>query len=87
MNELKNAALEIAAQLKSIGGIAPSNTGGGSRQRNLPEELRLQFIEVRSQLYTRGIFNPVLIRFDTASAPQASNTEIAEALETIFATA
>jgi hypothetical protein len=84
MDELKNTALAIAAKLRAAGGDAPANTGGGSRQRNLPEELRLQFIEVRSQLFTRGIYDPVLVRFDTATGQQASNGEIAEALERVF---
>ena len=33
----------------------------------------------RVAVYT-GVFDPVLVRFDTASAPRASNSEIAEEL-------
>lgn len=87
MDELKNAALEIAAQLKATAGDPPAANGGGSLHRKLPEALRLQFIEVRSQLFTRGIYDPVLVRFDTATAPQATNVEIAEQLEKLFASA
>lgn len=85
MEELKAAALAVAKELRDHDDAAPPQAGGGSRQRRLPEELRLRFIEIRSQLYTRGIFDPVLIRFDTASAPQASNAEIAEEIEKLFA--
>ncbi|HEX8154720.1 MAG TPA: hypothetical protein VF698_16430, partial [Thermoanaerobaculia bacterium] len=53
---------------------------GGSRQRGLPEDLRLRFIGVRSSLFQRGIYDPVLVRFDTASAPQAATSEVAEQL-------
>lgn len=56
------------------------NTGGGSRHRGLPEDLRQRFIDVRAALFARGIFDPVLVRFDTATAPQAPTGEIAERL-------
>ena len=68
--ELKTLAAEVAAELKSVAGDVP-----------LP--LRQRFIEVRAALFQRGIFDPVLVRFDTASAPRASTAEIAEQLETV----
>jgi len=85
MEELKAEMNEIAAELKRIGGDAPAANGGGSRQRRLPEDLRLRIIEVRSQLFTRGYFDPVLARFDTATVAQASNAEVAEELEKVAA--
>ena len=54
MEELKAAMAEIAAELKRLSGP-------------VSEELRLRFIEVRSQLFTRGYFDPVLARFDSAT--------------------
>ena len=72
MEELKDAMREIAADLKRIPGP-------------LPEALRLRFIEIRSQLFTRGFFDPVLARFDSATVPRASNAEIAEELEKLAA--
>lgn len=72
MEELKAAMLEIASELKRIPG-------------EVPENLRLRFIEVRSQLFTRGIYDPVLARFDSATVPRASNEEIAEELEKLAA--
>ncbi len=72
MEELKAAMLEIASELKLIPGAVPEN-------------LRLRFIEVRSQLFTRGIYDPVLARFDSATVPRASNEEIAAQLEKLAA--
>lgn len=81
--ELKSAAKAAADQIRSVAGsnaAEPAPTGGGSRQRGLPEDLRKKIVDVRAALYQRGIFDPVLVRFDTASAPQASTLTIADAL-------
>lgn len=80
--QLKTKALEVAAQMNGVAAAAGTAvpTGGGSAQRGLPEEVRQRFIDVRSALIERGIFDPVLIRFDTATAPQASTAEIAQQL-------
>ena len=82
---LKELATATAEALQAA---APStepvpNTGGGSRHRGLPEELRQQFINVRAALFARGIYDPVLVRFDTATAPQAPTIEIAERLAAV----
>jgi hypothetical protein len=81
--ELKTMAAEVAAELQSATGAEPAAAGGGSRQRALPEALRERFIRVRTALFQRGIFDPVLVRFDTASAPQASTKEIGEQLAAV----
>jgi len=81
--ELKSMSAEVASELLSASGGEPAATGGGSRQRGLPEPLRKRFIRVRTELFQRGIFDPVLVRFDTASAPQASTKEIGEQLQTV----
>jgi len=81
--ELKSMAAEVAAELQAATGGEPAATGGGSRQRGLPEPLRERFIRVRTELFQRGIFDPVLVRFDTATAPQASTKEIGEQLSKI----
>lgn len=83
--ELKSLAVEVAAELLSATGGEPAATGGGSRQRGLPEPLRERFIRVRTALFQRSIFDPVLVRFDTASAPQASKNQIGEQLQSVAA--
>jgi hypothetical protein len=86
LDRLKELAAETAQALQSVASSEPvPATGGGSRHRHLPEELRQRFIEVRAALFTRGIFDPVLVRFDTASAPQAPTSEIAERLAAVAA--
>lgn len=45
--------------------------------------LRARFIEVRGALFQRGIYDPVLVRFDSATAPKATTQEIAEQLATV----
>ena len=68
LEQLKQMATAVAAELKA-----------GA----LNEELRKRFIEVRAELFQRGIFDPVLVRFDSATAPKASIEEIAQQLETV----
>ena len=71
LDELKSMAATVAAEMKSAGTIGP--------------ELRRRFIEVRAALFQRGMFDPVLVRFDSATAPPASAGEVAEQLEKIAA--
>jgi hypothetical protein len=83
---LKELAATVAAELKAHAGDATvANTGGGSAHRGLPPLLRERFIDVRAALFQRGIYDPVLVRFDTATAPQASTQEVAEQLEQVAA--
>ena len=83
--DLKAAATSVAEAMSTFT-QAPAASGGGSRQRGLPEELRKRFIDVRSTLYQRGMYDPVLVRFDTASATQATTQEVAAQLATIAET-
>lgn len=80
--EIKAAAAEIAIALQAAAGAAEpiGGTGGGSLHRGLPEDLRERFVALRAALFQRGVFDPVLARFDTASAAQAPNGEIAAEL-------
>lgn len=52
----------------------------------LPPELRRRFIALRTALFQRGIYDPVLVRFDSFTAPRASIAEVAEQLEKMAAT-
>ncbi len=83
--QLKGMATAVAAELKSAAGSREpiAGTGGGSAHRGLPDDLRERFIEVRAALFQRGLFDPVLVRFDTATVTQASTSEVAEQLETV----
>lgn len=71
LEQLRELATSVAAELKS--GAAP---GGALRER---------FINVRAALFQRGIYDPVLVRFDSATAPKASSEEIAEQLASVAA--
>jgi hypothetical protein len=70
VDQLKSLAAAVAEELKGAG-------------EPLTHELRERFITVRAALFQRGIYDPVLVRFDTVSAPRASNQEIAEQLATV----
>ncbi|HUP49247.1 MAG TPA: hypothetical protein VNA04_10700 [Thermoanaerobaculia bacterium] len=86
--QLRELALRVAAEMKAAGPAVagkPAGSGGGSRHRGLPEDLRARFIDVRAALFQRGIFDPVLVRFDTASADQASAADIANQLASVAA--
>jgi hypothetical protein len=81
---LKELAAATADALQAVAPSEPvANTGGGSRHRALPEDLRQQFIDVRAALFARGIYDPVLVRFDTATVAQAPTSEIGERLAAV----
>lgn len=86
-DELKTMALQVAAELAAVASAqtTPAATGGGSLHRGLSEDLRSRFVVVRAALFTRGIYDPVLVRFDTATAPQASTADVAKQLAAIVA--
>ena len=64
IEQLKEMAAAVASELRAA----------------LTPETRERFIAVRTELFQRGIFDPVLVRFDSATAPRASNEEIADQL-------
>jgi hypothetical protein len=69
VEELRTLAAAVAEELKSGAAVTP--------------ELRERFINVRAVLFQRGIYDPVLVRFDSATAPPASAQEIGEQLATV----
>jgi hypothetical protein len=66
--QIQELALALAAEMKVV-------------HTQSSEDFRARFIAVRTALYERGVFDPVLARFDTATVPKASPSEIAEHLE------
>ena len=70
MDDIQTRAGAIAQELKS---------GGES----ISADLRKRFVDLRAELFLRGIYDPVLVRFDSATAPRATVQEIAEELEKI----
>ena len=67
--DLKTAAATVAEELKTAETVSP--------------ELRERFINVRAALFQRGIYDPVLVRFDSATAPKATAQEIGEQLANV----
>ncbi len=68
LEQLKQLAAAVAEELKTVGDGAPA------------ADLRERFIDVRAALFQRGIYDPVLVRFDSATVAKASTQEIAEQL-------
>ena len=87
IEEIRAAATEVAGELRTAegGSAEPASSGGGSLHRALPPGVRERFIEVRSALFRRGYYDPVLVRFDTATVPQAATAEVADRLTEIAA--
>jgi hypothetical protein len=69
IEELKSAAADLARALRE------SDTP--------PKDLRKRFIALRSELFQRGVFDPVLARFDTITVSRASMQQIADELEAL----
>lgn len=70
LEQLKQLAAAVAEELKTA--ATP-----------VPADVRERFINVRAALFQRGIYDPVLVRFDSATAPKATAQEIAEQLSTV----
>jgi hypothetical protein len=86
-DQIRSLATAVASELK-MANESPeklTGSGGGSRHRGLPEALRNKFIAVRTELFRRGLYDPVLVRFDTATVAQAPIAEVAERLEQVAA--
>ena len=71
-DELKTLASTVAGEMKTAG-------------ETMSPDLRAAFIDIRAALFQRGVYDPVLVRFDSATAPRATNAEIAEQLEKVAA--
>ena len=63
--ELKTAAAAVAREM-----------AGGT----MTPALRARFIAVRAELFQRGVFDPVLARFDSATVAQIAPAEAAAQL-------
>ena len=84
-DEIRSMALAVASELQAAVNPSTVSSGGGSRNRGLSEDLRMRFVAVRAALFQRGLFDPVLVRFDTATGAQASNADVAEQLKAVAA--
>jgi hypothetical protein len=71
IDEVKTMAAAIASEMQAAGDGA------------MPLGLRDRFINVRAALFQRGIYDPVLVRFDSATAPPASIAEVASQLRSV----
>lgn len=67
--EIRAEAAALAAELRNAA--------------TMSESLRTRFIALRSALYVRGIYDPLLVRFDSITAPRAAVSELAEQLERV----
>jgi hypothetical protein len=83
LEEIRAEAARVSLLLRDREGDTTPAAGGGSAGRGLPEELRRAVIDVRAALFRRGIYDPLLVRFDSATTAPASNGEIAAQLQTI----
>lgn len=73
IDQLKTEAAEVARALRAVNDT-PTN------------DLRKRLIAVRAELFQRGIFDPVLVRFDSATVPKASMEQIANQLAAVAET-
>jgi len=72
-------------ELRTIGAQVAADLRAHAGPNRVPEELRRRFIAVRAELLQRGIFDPVLVRFDSATVPKASTQQIADQLAAVIA--
>lgn len=70
LEQLRAMAAQLSEEMKNAGDA-------------LPPDVRERFINVRAALFQRGIYDPVLVRFDSATAPKATMSELGEQLGTV----
>ena len=83
LDEMRSAATRLSGELRSADAQGAAAATGGSKHRGLPEDVRGRFLALRASLYQRGIYDPVLVRFDTATTAQATNGEVADQLDAV----
>lgn len=86
--EIARSAQRIAAEMREAlagGAVEGGGAQQGSAHRKLPEAVRKNFIDFRASLFDLGIYDPVLVRFDTATASQADTSAIADRLMAVSA--
>ena len=71
VEEIKTLAAAVASEMGAAETISPP--------------LRERFISVRAALFQRGIYDPVLVRFDSATVAKAPVGEIAARLAEVAA--
>jgi hypothetical protein len=81
--EIRAEAARLVELLRGDSGREAPPAGGGSAGRGLAEEVRAAIVAVRGALFRRGVYDPVLVRFDSATVSPATNAEIATQLATI----
>ena len=85
---LKQEALAVADALSTAAAGKTESLGTAidrnqREARNIDDILRARFIALRTTLFDRGIYDPVLGRFDSATVQQAETVAIAEQLRSI----
>ncbi len=71
IEEFRTIAARLADEMRGASTLSP--------------DLRRRFIALRAELFQRGIFDPILARFDTATVTRASVQEVANELAAVAA--
>jgi hypothetical protein len=78
---MQSSASPAIGDLKSeVASLAVEVAGIVSDNGKLSDALRQRFLAVRTELFKRGVFDPVLARFDSGTVTPPSLRELAEEL-------
>ena len=66
---MREELTQLALEMESAKEISPA--------------LRKRFIAARTELFRRGLYDPILVRFDSATVPPAGLAEVASELRSI----
>ena len=86
ITDLKSEAARVAAEMSSFAekykDVTTSPDAHQQRMKNamMAPDLRHRFISLRSELFKIGIYDPVLVRFDSYTAPPADAASVAQQL-------
>jgi hypothetical protein len=83
MTEIHHEPVPTSIEEIRTGAAAVAEAMRRAGKGPIPPDVRKRFIEIRSALFQRGIFDPVLARFDSATVPQAPLAEIADQLAAV----
>jgi len=86
IGDLKAEAARVAAEMLTFAekykDVTTQPDAHQLRLKNamMAPELRERFIRVRAELFRRGIYDPILARFDSHTAPPADTHSVAQQL-------
>ena len=81
----ENTSIAMTAEMLKSDSLAVAEALRAAPDGPVTPDLRARFINVRTVLFQRGYYDPVLVRFDSATVARATNREVGDRLAEVAA--